>query len=142
MGNLADDARRPPLRRGDGGRRLPRSGRVRTDEPFTFTKPGVAGIWSQAAGGGEPALALADLAPEDWDNWDVGERGIFFRRLDAKHPQPVIAFLAFGQTEAAEVAPLPQQGWSGLSVSRDGRSLIYSRVDRQSCDIRLIENPR
>jgi hypothetical protein len=62
--------------------------------------------------------------------------------VDLKHPQPGIALLAFGGSEPTDVAPLPQQGWSGFSVSRDGRSLIYSRVDRQSCDIRLIENPR
>ncbi|HKA36962.1 MAG TPA: winged helix-turn-helix domain-containing protein [Thermoanaerobaculia bacterium] len=107
-----------------------------------FTKPDTAGIWSQPSGGGEASRAVASLAPEDWSNWDVGEKGIYFRRVDARHPQPGVALLAFGASEPVDVAPLREQGWAGFSVSRDGRSLLYSRVDRQSCDIRLIENPR
>ena len=105
-----------------------------------FTRPGIAGIWSQPAGGGAPSRVVESLAPEDWGNWDVGDRGIYFRKPDAH--QPGVAFLAFGAREPVDAAPLSQQGWSGFSVSRDGRSLVYTRVDRQSCDIRLIENPR
>jgi Tol biopolymer transport system component/DNA-binding winged helix-turn-helix (wHTH) protein len=105
-----------------------------------FTRPGAAGIWSQPAGGGAPTLVVEGLAPEDWGNWDVGDHGIYFRRV-GDH-QAVIALLPFGARDPADIAPLSQQGWSGFSVSADGRALVYSRVDRQSCDIRLIENPR
>lgn len=105
-----------------------------------FTKPGTAGIWSQPVGGGLSTRVVESLAPEDWENWDVDDRGIYFRRV-GEH-QAVIAFLPFGASDPADIAPLSQQGWSGFSVSADGRSLVYSRVDRQSCDIRLIENPR
>ncbi|HKF42430.1 MAG TPA: LpqB family beta-propeller domain-containing protein [Thermoanaerobaculia bacterium] len=105
-----------------------------------FTRPGAAGIWSQPAGGGAPERVVEGLAPEDWGNWDVGSRGIYFRR--AAGNRAVVALLAFGAREAEDFAPLSQQGWCGFSVSADGRSLVYSRVDRQSCDIRLIENPR
>ena len=105
-----------------------------------FTRPGVAGIWSQPVGGGASTRIVEALSPEDWGNWDVGERGIYFRKVVGD--RAVIALLAFGASDPAVLAPLSQQGWSGFSVSADGRSLVYSRVDRQSCDIRLIENPR
>lgn len=107
-----------------------------------FTKADASGIWRQPSEGGAAARVVANLAPEDWANWDVGERGIYFRELCARHPKPGVALLAFDATEPMDVAPLPEQGWSGFSVSGDGRFLVYSRVDRQSCDIRLIENPR
>ena len=107
-----------------------------------FTRADASGIWRQPVEGGAAARVVANLAPEDWANWDVGERGVYFRELCARHPKPGVALLAFNASEPVDVAPLPEQGWSGLSVSKDGRFLIYSRVDRQSCDIRLIENPR
>jgi dipeptidyl aminopeptidase/acylaminoacyl peptidase len=107
-----------------------------------FTRADASGIWKQPVEGGAAARVVANLAPEDWANWDVGERGVYFRELCARHPKPGVALLAFNASEPLDVAPLPEQGWSGFSVSRDGRFLVYSRVDRQSCDIRLIENPR
>jgi len=107
-----------------------------------FTRADASGIWRQPVEGGAAARVVANLAPEDWANWDVGERGVYFRELCARHPKPGVALLAFNASEPLDVAPLPEQGWSGFSVSRDGRFLVYSRVDRQSCDIRLIENPR
>jgi len=39
------------------------------------------------------------------------------------------------------VAPLPEQGWSGIAVSPNGEWIVYPRVDRHTCDIRAIENP-
>jgi hypothetical protein len=39
------------------------------------------------------------------------------------------------------VAPLPEQGWSGIAVSPNGEWIVYARADRHTCDIRAIENP-
>ena len=107
-----------------------------------FTRVDASGIWRQPVKGGPAARVVANLAPEDWANWDVAERGVYFRELCARHPKPGVALLAFDASDAVDVAPLPDQGWSGFSVSKDGSRIVYSRVDRQSCDIRLIENPR
>jgi Tol biopolymer transport system component/DNA-binding winged helix-turn-helix (wHTH) protein len=105
-----------------------------------FTSADTPGIWKRPISGGPAARVVSALAPEDWANWDVGERGIYFKELCPKHTKPGVALLAFDAKEPVDVAPLPDQGWSGFAVSQDGRFLVYSRVDRQSCDIRLIEN--
>jgi Tol biopolymer transport system component/DNA-binding winged helix-turn-helix (wHTH) protein len=105
-----------------------------------YTSADTPGIWRRPVAGGPATRVVSTFAPEDWANWDVGDRGIYYRELCAKHPKPGVALLAVDGNGPVDVAPLPDQGWSGFAVSQDGRFLIYSRVDRQSCDIRLIEN--
>jgi Tol biopolymer transport system component/DNA-binding winged helix-turn-helix (wHTH) protein len=109
-----------------------------------FTRTDEAGLWrqSRAAGGRELCERVTDrLAPEDWSNWEVGARGIYFRELCPRHEGPAVAFLADGASAPVDLAPLPEQGWPGFAVSGDGEFLVYPRIDRHTCDIRLIENP-
>jgi hypothetical protein len=98
------------------------------------------GLWRQPVSGGAPERIAVELAPEDWANWQVAPRGIYFRELRASHPQPGLALLPFGASSPLDVAPLSDQGWSGFSVSADGETLVYPRVDRHACDIRVLEN--
>jgi Tol biopolymer transport system component len=48
--------------------------------------------------------------------------------------------LATGKIEV--VATLDKDLYYGLTVSPDGRWLLYSQVDQQSCDLMLVENFR
>jgi Tol biopolymer transport system component len=105
-----------------------------------FTRAGEPGIWRQEADDGPASRVVAELAPEDWANWEVGADGLYFRELCAEHKEPTVVFLAFGSTQPVHLAPLPEQGWSGFSVAPDGSWLVYPRIDRHTCDIRLIEN--
>jgi hypothetical protein len=66
--------------------------------------------------------------------------GLYFRELCAEHKEPSLVFLAFGSSEPVHLASLPEQGWPGFSVAPDGAWIVYPRVDRHTCDIRLIEN--
>jgi Tol biopolymer transport system component/DNA-binding winged helix-turn-helix (wHTH) protein len=109
-----------------------------------FTRADAPGIWRQASGAGPESSAerVTDrLAPEDWANWAVGSRGVYLRQARHGEPQSFVAFLAHGAAEPVEVAPLPEQGWSGIAVSPDGEWIVYARADRHTCDIRAIENP-
>jgi Tol biopolymer transport system component/DNA-binding winged helix-turn-helix (wHTH) protein len=105
-----------------------------------FTKADAPGIWRQDLNGGPASPVWAGLAPEDWANWEIGADGVYFRELCWEHREPALVFLAFGASEPVHLALLPEQGWPGFSVSPDGSWLVYPRVDRHSCDIRLIEN--
>jgi Tol biopolymer transport system component/DNA-binding winged helix-turn-helix (wHTH) protein len=105
-----------------------------------FTRADEPGIWRQDAVGGAASRVVAELAPEDWENWDVGTDGVYFREPSGPHKEPTVVFLAFGSSQPIPLAPLPEQGWSGFSVSPDGSWLVYPRADRHTCDIRLIEN--
>ena len=106
-----------------------------------FTRAEEPGIWSQPVAGGAPVRVVPGVAPEDWADWEVGDRGIYFKVVSGSPPLASLAFLPSGAAVPVVLAPLPDPGWSGLSVSRDGRFAVYSRVDRHACDIRLIDNP-
>jgi Tol biopolymer transport system component/DNA-binding winged helix-turn-helix (wHTH) protein len=105
-----------------------------------FTRADAPGIWRQSAGGGPAERVFERLRPEDWANWQAGASGLYFRELCAKHAGPAVAFLAYGAAEPVDLLPLDEQGWSDFDVSRDGEWIVYPRVDRHTCDIRLIEN--
>jgi Tol biopolymer transport system component/DNA-binding winged helix-turn-helix (wHTH) protein len=106
-----------------------------------FSRADAPGIWKQSRSGGPVERITDRLAPEDWANWQASERGIYFRELRPPHEGPAVAFLAYGSSAPVDLAPLSEQGWSGLSVSGDGQWIVYPRIDRHACDIRLIENP-
>ena len=85
---------------------------------------------------------LDALAPEDWADWEPGARGVYYKAPAEDRRGSAVAFLADGTTRPEEVAKLIDPGWSGLTVSADETFLVYSRVDRHACDIRVIDNPR
>src|SRR6266542_902876 len=105
-----------------------------------FTRAEAPGIWRQSVDGGPASRVVSELAPEDWANWAVGKDGVYFRELCREHEEPAVVFLAFGASKPVHLAALPEQGWSGFAVSPDGSWIVYPRVDRHTCDIRLIEN--
>jgi len=113
-----------------------------------FTRAEEPGLWRQPADSpnspnSQGAMRVFEtLAPEDWADWEPGARGIYFKASAADRRGSAVAFLADGTTSPREVAKLIDPGWSGLSVSADETFLVYSRVDRHACDIRVIDNPR
>ncbi len=106
-----------------------------------FTRPDAPGIWKQSPAGGNTERVTGRLAPEDWANWEAGARGLYFRSQSARGEGAILAFLGYGESESVDLAPLPEQGWAGLAVSPGGEWIVSPRVDRHTCDIRLIENP-
>ncbi|HEY6049853.1 MAG TPA: hypothetical protein VIZ58_01290, partial [Thermoanaerobaculia bacterium] len=86
--------------------------------------------------------AVDGLAPEDWADWEPGARGLYYKAPAADRRGSAVAFQGDGAPRPAEVARLADPGWSGLAVSPDEKFLLYSRVDRHACDIRVIDNPR
>jgi Tol biopolymer transport system component len=105
-----------------------------------FTRADEPGIWRQPVTGGKAERVWDRLAPEDWANWQVGNAGLYFRELCARHPGPGVALLPNGGSLPVDLVSLDAQGWSDFDVSPDGKWVVYPRVDRHTCDIRLIEN--
>jgi len=105
-----------------------------------FTRADKSGIW-KAAGGDAPAeRVVADVPPQDWADWQPAPYGIYFRTR-GPHGEPSLAFASSSGGPVVPFAPLTEQGWNGFAVTPDGRWLVYPRVERHTCDIRLIENP-
>jgi Tol biopolymer transport system component len=118
------------------------------DGKFLYYTKGrnVAGIWRVAVDGGEESLLLDTHKAGYWSAWTVVERGIYFLTAE-QLARPAIEFFSFTTGKVTEIAPLAKsfRPWTnpeGLSVSADGRWLLYTQVDRADMDIMLVENFR
>ena len=106
----------------------------------------VAGIWRVPVEGGEETLVLDTHKAGFWSAWTVVEQGIFFLTAE-QLARPAIEFFSFTTGTVTEVAVLakPFKPWTnpeGMSVSQDGRWILYTQEDRLDMDIMLVENFR
>jgi Tol biopolymer transport system component/DNA-binding winged helix-turn-helix (wHTH) protein len=86
-----------------------------------------SGIWRMPIDGGEEERIM-DL-PEPWYSryWDISESGVYFYDVAAL-PRPAIKYYDFETRQITTVLEPEGQAmeWSrGISVSRDGRTLVY-----------------
>jgi hypothetical protein len=126
-----------------------------------FEEPG---IWRVPITGGEETPIISSLKPRFWGYWAVAEKGIYFVDVEVRpqggvRTEPPYLFMRLGAVPqghkvkffpfaggrvdtvgAIEGEPLP--GNPGLTVSPDGRTLLYARIDRLDSDIMLVENFR
>ena len=71
--------------------------------------------------------------------WTVVPGGIFFVPAQASRS---IRYFDFSTRKTREVLKTNVDLDEGLSVSPDGRYLLYAQVDRQNADIMIVENFR
>ena len=118
------------------------------DGKFLYHTKGrnVAGIWRVAAEGGEETLTFDTHKAGYWSAWTLVSQGVYF--LTGERPaHPAIEFFSFATGRLTEVAAMakPFKPWTnpeGLSVSADGRWILYTQDDRADMDIMLVENFR
>jgi Tol biopolymer transport system component len=106
----------------------------------------VAGIWRVPVEGGEEKLVLDKHKSGYWSAWTVVEQGIYFMTAEPL-AHPAIEFFSFTTGKVREVAALTRafRPWTnpeGLSISPDGRWILYTQEDRTDLDIMLVENFR
>jgi Tol biopolymer transport system component/DNA-binding winged helix-turn-helix (wHTH) protein len=108
-----------------------------------FTKGrGPGGFYKLPVAGGEevevPELANAGY----WRYWVVGNEGIYFvAETDSRHW--AIKLFSFASRKVKRIAVMnepPIAGPPGLTVSPDGRFILYTQNDRKVSDIVLVEN--
>jgi eukaryotic-like serine/threonine-protein kinase len=105
---------------------------------------GEPGIWRVPVPGGEETPVLDHHRAGLWRQWAVVEQGIFF--ITAETPdRPLIEFFSFTTGKASLVMTIEKRvpdTISGLSVSPDGRRLIWTQLDQITSDIMLMNNFR
>jgi hypothetical protein len=89
--------------------------------------------------GGEESQVLPSV---DSRNFSLINEGIYFIPGPGADGKYSIQFLSFATGKVKTVAPIPGQLEIGLSVSPDGRSLLFSEFDEQGSDLMLVENFR
>jgi Tol biopolymer transport system component len=87
--------------------------------------------------GGEESRVLRSVAPRAF--CPVNE-GIYFIPAPGGDGKSSIQFLSFATGKVKTVAPILKSPTEGLSVSPDGRSLLFSQVDDEGSDLMLVEN--
>jgi eukaryotic-like serine/threonine-protein kinase len=117
------------------------SSESRNGQWLYYSKPDQVGIWKMPVDGGPSALVLNRRTSRFWK---LMEEGIYFIDLDAK-PHPGIYLYSFVTGRTTRIATMEKDaadGFSGLSISPDGRWIIYPQVDHLEHQIMLVQNFR
>jgi Tol biopolymer transport system component len=94
------------------------------------------GVWQVPVDGGEETRVLESLFR--WYSFAVAGRGIYFIGRD----EAVVGFFDFSTRAIHDVAALDKSRFGDLAVSPDGRTILYTQVDQEACDLMLVENFR
>jgi Tol biopolymer transport system component len=102
--------------------------------------PPIQGIWAVPAEGGQEVQIVGRGRSL---SFDVAENGIFMMDFSAE-PQATVEMFSFASREIVQVARLPAGLRLGgyFAVSRDGRSMLYTRVDSWQSDIEMLRGFR
>ena len=99
------------------------------------------GVWRMPLQGGEESEVLTDVEGESWPNWEISSAGIYFLHF-GRFPPVTIDFLEFSSGKTFPIWTLERKpGW-GLSVSDDGKSIVYVQNEFAESNIMLVKNFR
>jgi len=106
-----------------------------------YSKFEQGGVWRMPVQGGEESQVLSEVDGDGWPNWALGSEGIYFLKF-GKFPDAAIALwdAATGKTQVVwslEKKP----GW-GLSLSADGKSIVYVQDEFAESNLMLVRNFR
>ncbi|MHC4507979.1 MAG: protein kinase domain-containing protein [Planctomycetota bacterium] len=114
------------------------------DRQFVYYAKGLGpnpALWRVPVDGGEEAPVHNLVKPANWGQWAVVDKGVYF--VNATEPsRPAIEFFDFTTSQVRPIATLEKPTIVGLAVSRDGRWILYTQIDRVDSDIMLVENFR
>jgi len=106
-----------------------------------YSKYEQGGVWRVPLPGGQEAEVLKDVDGGAWPNWGVNADGIYFLKF-GKFPLVTIDFFEFATGKAIPVWTLEKEpGW-GLSLSQDGKSIVYIQNEFAESNLMLVKNFR
>ena len=106
-----------------------------------YSKYEQGGVWRIPLQGGQETEVLRDMDGGAWPNWGLGADGIYFLKL-GKFPLVTIDFFEFATGKAIPVWTLEKEpGW-GLSLSQDGKSIVYIQNEFAESNLMLVKNFR
>jgi Tol biopolymer transport system component/DNA-binding winged helix-turn-helix (wHTH) protein len=114
------------------------------DGKFLYYAKGatVPGLWRVPTAGGEETEVIGSLEPGYWGYWDIVENGIYYLNTTAN---PGIVFFDFNTHRTTRLFDLenrPARESTGVGISPDGKTILYTQLDALSRDIVLVENFR
>ena len=111
---------------------------------YTRDNQGRSSLWKVPVGGGEETQVLESVVVP---NFSVTPQWIYFIQPPDTHEPGgsfLIRFFDFATGRATTIHSLPPGvgAYLGLTVSPDGRSILYAQVDQSQSDLMLVENFR
>jgi Tol biopolymer transport system component/DNA-binding winged helix-turn-helix (wHTH) protein len=100
-----------------------------------YTRVDRAGLWRQRSAGGAEELVTSDLAPEDAAGWGVSAAGVYWTARPRADGPAVVRLLPAGGGPLRDVGELTDQAWPGVSLSPNGRALVYSRLEHRDSNL-------
>ena len=95
-------------------------------------------IWRIPVEGGVETQVSTLVRPDDWANWALLDRGIFFVQSDTMR-DPVLMFYDFSSGDVKRVAGFDRMPF-WLSAAPDGKSVLYEHLDQENSHVMLLEN--
>lgn len=127
---------------------ITRSGAFRPEESpdgklLYYGKRDTSGLWSIPVDGGDERKVLDSVTA---NNWTVASQGIYYIDFAGEPGAPKnLNFYDFRTGKVSQVGqlePTVSTSFSGISVSADGRSLLYSDVTNVTSDLMLLDGFR
>ena len=104
-----------------------------------FAKADEAGLWRIPTSGGEETKVLDQPRASYWGYWTVGRAGIYYLNMHATPPQVELLAMTGGRpTHIYTMKRFPPL-YAGLTISPDGRTLLYNELTEPGSHITLAE---
>ena len=101
-------------------------------------------LWKVPVEGGKEVLVMAEK-PNFMNYWALGSKGVYFVEHRVAERKAILKLFRFETGRSSQIAVLDQpfpKLTMRLSLTADGRWLLYDQIDRNESDIMLIENFR
>jgi hypothetical protein len=96
-------------------------------------------LWKVPANGGEETQVLESL--HHGTNFAVVDSGIYFTPTPpAGATSSSIQFFSFATGKITPVAATEKRALGGLTISPDGRWILYTQIDQSATELMLVEN--
>jgi Tol biopolymer transport system component/DNA-binding winged helix-turn-helix (wHTH) protein len=106
---------------------------------YVAARERTSSLWRQSLSGGGPVKLLNDVVH---GNFDVVERGLYYMATDGPGRATRLEYLEFSTGQSTTVARDLGAVAFGLSASRDGRTIYFSRIDSSVDELMLVDNFR
>jgi Tol biopolymer transport system component/DNA-binding winged helix-turn-helix (wHTH) protein len=107
---------------------------------YSKETPGGPALWRMPVGGGEEHEVVAGIS--DWSTFAPLNHGVYFIARRGHTAAASIQFLSFADGAITTIIVIAKPVFVGLTVSPDGKSLLYTQIDQESSDLMLVERFR
>jgi Tol biopolymer transport system component len=97
-------------------------------------------VWRAPVDGGDEIQVLESVST--WNNFAVAKDGVYYTPRRGPNGLSPIRFYDFASESVTEVYAPDKPTSNGISVSTDGRRLLYAQIDHGGGDLMLVENFR